>query len=108
MLEKSTKTQVETLGLIEWWSSDLTVEDRLVLTVCRTFQKRGIPIVGEVLQQMHGPVLCTFMHYDFERDLSLAEKAVLDTTAKERAQNLGWRLGFGLYPLTYSLEALRD
>jgi len=104
MLEKAVTIQVKTLGPVECWSPDFKPEDRLVQTVCKTFKRRGIPIVGEVLQQMHGPALCTFMHYDFGRDLSLSEKAVLDTTAKERAQNLGWRLGFGLYSLTYSLD----
>jgi len=103
MQEIPYQTQVEALGVIEYWAPDFGVEDRLVQAVCKVFKKRSIPIVGEVLEQPWGPRLCTFLHYDFGRDLSLAEKAVLDTTAKERAHNLGWRLGFGLYPLTYSL-----
>jgi len=108
MTEKAYEIQVETLGTIECWSPEFLPEDRLVQTVCSALKKRGIPVVGEVLQQMHGPMLCTFLHYDFGRDLSLSEKAVIDTTAKERATNLGWQIGFGLYPLTYSLVAPRD
>jgi len=108
MLEKAVTIKMSTLDPIECWSPEFTPEDRLVQTVCKSFRKRGVPIVGEVLQQMHGPALCTFRHYDFGTDLSLSEKAVLDTTAKERAANLGWHIGFGLYPLTYSLDAPID
>ena len=103
MLQKCLTIETQTLDPLEYWFTEATPEDKLVQAVCVNFRKRGIPIVGEVLEQPWGPRLCTFLHYDFGRDLSLSEKAVLDTTAKERAANLGWRLGFGLYPLTYSL-----
>jgi len=103
MLQKCLTIETTTLDPLEYWFTDPMPEDKLVQAVCENFRKRGIPIVGEVVQQMHGPSLCTFLHYDFGRDLSLSEKAVLDTTVKERSENLGFRIGFGLYPLTYSL-----
>ena len=104
MLQKCLTIETQTLDPLDYWFTEATPEDKLVQSVCVRFGKRGIPIVGEVTQQMHGPALCTFLHYDFGRDLSLSEKAVMDTIAKERAANLGWHLGFSLYPLTYSLD----
>jgi len=66
--------------------------------------QEGIPLIGDVLQQRHGPALMVVMHYDYADDLSLSEKILINKIVKRAARKMDREAEYTLRDLQYTLQ----
>ena len=88
--------------------NERTVTNDIALKVTRDAARQDLPILCDVLQTVQGREVMDVLHYNFSKDLTIAERTVVNNIVRVAAQRFGMKLIHNVMNLQFDFVPLRE